>query len=101
MIRRGDAIAFPHAALTSSQHLAATGPNVDILRDFLEQGASVHLRNRSGHTPLFLAAAAGLHDHVEILKNAGAHLHSDETAAAQRQASEGDGNASVWRRVIG
>jgi len=63
-------------------HLAATGPNVDILRDFLEQGASVHLRNHEGHTPLFLAAAAGLKDHVVLLRNAGAHLHPDELKTA-------------------
>jgi lysophospholipase len=71
------------------------------LRDFLEQGASVHLRNRSGHTPLFLAAAAGLQDHVGILKNAGAHLHDTEKGTAQMHASEGDGNANVWQAVIG
>ena len=84
-----------------AQHLAATGPNIDILRDFLAQGASVHLRNRSGNTPLFLAAAAGLKDHVEILKEAGAHLHTDELASARLHASEGDGNASLWELATG
>jgi lysophospholipase len=83
------------------QHLAASGPNIEILRDFLAQGASVHLRNRSGHTPLYLAAAAGLKDHVEILREAGAHLHSDEMAAARLHASEGDGDALVWKMVTG
>jgi lysophospholipase len=71
------------------------------LRDFLAQGASVHLRNRSGHTPLYLAAAAGLRQHVEILKEAGAHLHSDEMAAAKLHASEGDGDKAVWALVAG
>jgi 60kDa lysophospholipase len=80
------------------QHLAATGPNIEILRDFLGQGASVHLRNRSGNTPLFLAAAAGLRDHVEVLREAGAHLHSDEMAAARLHA-ESDGDASIWERA--
>lgn len=83
------------------QHLAATSPNVEILRDFLQQGASVHLRNRSGNTPLFLAASAGLPDHVKTLIDAGAHLHSDEVSSAKLHASEGDGNAEVWRQVIG
>ncbi|KAF2246181.1 asparaginase-domain-containing protein [Trematosphaeria pertusa] len=87
--------------LNTPVHLAATGPNVEILRDFLEQGASVHLRNRSGNTPLFLAAAAGLKDHAEILRYAGAHLHSDEMAAASMHAAEGDGNAGLWQQVIG
>lgn len=61
----------------------------------------MHLRNRSGHTPLYLAAAAGLRDHVEILREAGAHLHSDEMAAAGLHASEGDGNALVWQLATG
>lgn len=74
---------------------------MEILRDFLQQGASVHLRNRSGHTPLYLAAAAGLKDHVEVLKRAGSHLHTDEVPQAQVHVAEGDGNASVWESVIG
>ncbi|KAH7551022.1 hypothetical protein BM1_10395 [Bipolaris maydis] len=87
--------------MNSPVHLAATSPNVEILRDFLAQGASVHLRNRSGNTPLFLAAAAGLADHVQTLIDAGAHLHSDEVSTAKLYASEGDGNAEIWSRVIG
>lgn len=87
--------------LTTSQHLAATCNNVEILRDFLAQGASVHLRNRSGNTPLFLAAAAGLRDHVQTLIDAGAHLHSEELSAAKLHAAEGDGNTDVWKLVIG
>jgi lysophospholipase len=84
-----------------SQHLAATSPNVEILRDFLAQGASVHLRNRAGNTPLFLSASAGLKDHVQTLVDAGAHLHSDEVSAAKLHASEDDGNAAVWKLAIG
>jgi lysophospholipase len=83
-----------------TQHLAATSPNVEILRDFLAQGASVHLRNISGNTPLFLAAAAGLPDHVRTLIDAGAHLHSEEVSAAKLHA-DGDSNADVWKLVIG
>jgi lysophospholipase len=86
---------------TTSQHLAATCNNVEILRDFLAQGASVHLRNRSGNTPLFLAAAAGLRDHVQTLIDAGAHLHSEELSAAKLHTAEGDGNTEVWQLVIG
>ena len=87
--------------LTDLQHLAASGPNVEILREFLAQGASVHLRNRSGHTPLYMAAAVGRKDHVEMLLEAGAHLHSDEMTAARLHASEGDGDAHVWALVTG
>jgi 60kDa lysophospholipase len=70
--------------------------------DFLEQGASVHLRNRSGNTPLFLAASAGLQEHVGILKAAGAHLHSEEEiAVARMRAAKGDDNSALWKTVIG
>ncbi|KAH7054277.1 asparaginase-domain-containing protein [Macrophomina phaseolina] len=77
-------------------HLAACGPNVEILREFLSQGASVHLRNREGHTPLYLAAHAGLGDHVRLLREAGAHLHAEEVASASLHAVE-KGSAEVWR----
>ncbi|KAF2090864.1 asparaginase-domain-containing protein [Saccharata proteae CBS 121410] len=77
-------------------HLAASGPNVDILREFLSQGASVHLRNREAHTPVYIAAHAGLRDHVQLLRKAGAHLHSEEMAAARLDAAQ-DGNGAVWR----
>jgi ankyrin repeat protein len=101
------------------QHLAASSPNVEILRDFLGQGASVHLRNRAGNTPLFLAAAAGLKDHVQTLMDAGAHLHSEEVSAARLHAGEaegrrtgegagegegegeGEGRRQLWEQVIG
>ncbi|KAF1848077.1 asparaginase-domain-containing protein [Cucurbitaria berberidis CBS 394.84] len=82
-------------------HLAATSPNVEILRDFLAQGASVHLRNGAGNTPLFLAAAAGLQEHVRVLLDAGAHLHPNEISAANLRALEGDGNAALWELIIG
>jgi len=76
-------------------------PNVEILQDFLTQGASVHLRNRAGNTPLFLAASAGLQDHVQTLLDAGAHLHSDEVSAARLHVSEADGTPGLWEAVIG
>lgn len=79
------------------QHLVATCANIDILRDFLSQGASVHLRNRDGRTPLFLAAEAGIENNVELLKESGAHLHADEVELAtllKTQAEEGHGNGN-------
>ncbi|EON63025.1 L-asparaginase [Coniosporium apollinis CBS 100218] len=78
-------------------HLAARCPNVEILREFLSQGASVHLRNREGRTPLFLAAQAGLAKHVELLREAGAHPYSEEMRAARLEAKEGRGDAALWR----
>ncbi|KAL9620267.1 MAG: hypothetical protein Q9160_005166 [Pyrenula sp. 1 TL-2023] len=55
-------------------HLAATGPSLEILRFFLTEGASVHMRNYGGRTPLFLSANAGLGPHVDLLRRSGAHL---------------------------
>ncbi|OAL67239.1 lysophospholipase [Trichophyton rubrum] len=69
-----------------AQHLAATSPEISILRYLLLHGASVHLRNNTGKTPLFLAANAGLVDHVELLRRSGAHLHADELAVAELHA---------------
>jgi lysophospholipase len=77
------------------QHLAATGPNVDILRDFLSDGASVHIRDHEGHTPLFLAAKVGLQEHVSLLRGAGAHLHPDEIAEAEAEL-ESKRNPECW-----
>ncbi|KAL1974968.1 hypothetical protein VTN31DRAFT_5172 [Thermomyces dupontii] len=74
-------------------HIAAHSPNVEILRYFLLQGASVHIRNRAGRTPLFLAANAGLPDHVILLRQSGAHLHADERPVAEMQARRRPG---VW-----
>ncbi|KAJ5241249.1 uncharacterized protein N7469_002840 [Penicillium citrinum] len=68
-------------------------PSVSILHYLLSQGGSVHLRNRAGRTPLFLAANAGLSEHVLLLRKSGAHLHSDERPAAELLARRRPG---VW-----
>lgn len=57
----------------------------------------MHLRNRDGRTPLFLAAEAGIEKNVELLKESGAHLHADELELAmllKTQAEEGHGNGN-------
>ncbi|TGZ82878.1 asparaginase-domain-containing protein [Ascodesmis nigricans] len=64
-------------------HIAAGSDDVQILRMFLELGASVHLRNRDGKTPLFIAAKNGRVENVRLLKASGAHLHADEKDMAR------------------
>lgn len=64
-------------------HLAAASDDIAILTDFLKRGASVHLRNRDGRTPLFVAAKAGRIGNVRLLKESGAHLHADEMEVAK------------------
>lgn len=71
-------------------HLAATGPDINVLRYLLSKGASVHARNLTGkgRTPLFLAANAGLMGHVGLLRQAGAHLHAEEMGTATLHARQ-------------
>ncbi|KAI9767005.1 MAG: hypothetical protein M1840_005964 [Geoglossum simile] len=81
-------------------HLAATGPNIEILREFLLQGASVHLRNRDGRTPLFLAAKVGNVENASLLRKSGAHLHAIELRVAgvlrKREEEETGQISEVW-----
>ncbi|KAJ5176883.1 L-asparaginase 1 [Penicillium canariense] len=99
-------------------HLAATSPAISILHFLLSHGGSVHLRNRNGRTPLFLAANAGLSEHTLLLRQSGAHLHADERPAAEllarrrpgiwslaglypREQDEGDQSAGRSRTMAG
>jgi 60kDa lysophospholipase len=66
-------------ASNTALHLAAVGPDPMILKDLLLMGASVHVRNKARNTPLFLAEKIGFKEHVEMLKQSGAHLHVEET----------------------
>ena len=53
----------------------------------------MHIRNRAGHTPLFLAAQAGQVEYVKLLREAGAHLHNEEVGDAKHLAKRmGDAN---------
>ncbi|SPO00650.1 related to Lysophospholipase [Cephalotrichum gorgonifer] len=64
-------------------HLAAMGPNPEIMRDLLTRGASVHSRNWADNTPLFLAEKVGNGECAQLLKEAGAHLWRNVSAAAR------------------
>ncbi|KAL8827890.1 MAG: hypothetical protein Q9191_002918 [Dirinaria sp. TL-2023a] len=75
-------------------HIASTGASLEILRILLLKGASVHIRNKGGRTPLFVAANAGLHEHVVLLRQSGAHFHADELETAKMQS--GDRHAATW-----
>ena len=59
-------------------HLAAVGPNTEVLRELLLHGASVHVRNRGNNTPLFLAEKMGHAGNVKLLREAGAHFWGSE-----------------------
>lgn len=57
------------------------GPNIDILTDLLQKGASVHTRNNGEQTPLELAIDKNSNDYISELERAGAH--SSPTLAAK------------------
>ncbi|KAI0006930.1 asparaginase-domain-containing protein [Xylariaceae sp. FL0662B] len=59
-------------------HLAAVGPERAVLQELLVRGASVHARNRANNTPLFLAEKTGNAECVQLLKEAGAVLWTEE-----------------------
>lgn len=65
-------------AENTAVHLAAVGTNNDVLRELLQRGASVHVRNRAANTPLFLAGQVGNEEAVRLLREVGAHLHVEE-----------------------
>ena len=57
----------------------------------------MHLRNHDGHTPLYLAADAGLEDNVKLLRESGAHLHAEELDVAilrRKRLEAGSGNVT-------
>lgn len=64
-------------------HLAAVGPDTEILRELLTRGASVHARNRANNTALFLAEKVGNEENVRLLKEAGAHLWETEQGSLE------------------
>lgn len=68
-------------AENTALHLAAVGPEPMIIMELLKRGASVHVRNRAGNSPLFLALQLGATVHASLLRDAGAHLHVEETEA--------------------
>ncbi|KAI0376541.1 asparaginase-domain-containing protein [Hypomontagnella monticulosa] len=59
-------------------HLAAVGPDVAVLQDLLERGASVHARNRANNTALYLAERTGNTEGARLLTEAGALLWEEE-----------------------
>ncbi|CCE32827.1 hypothetical protein E4U35_004537 [Claviceps purpurea] len=59
-------------------HLAAVSGKPDIMKELLEQGASVHERNRADNSPLFLAYLSGNESCGDLLRLAGAHLSMEE-----------------------
>ncbi|KAG9294764.1 hypothetical protein G9A89_008243 [Geosiphon pyriformis] len=60
-------------------HIACNSGHYRIAKFLLERGASVHVRDRFGHTPLFEAARNKNRNIIELLRSAGAHFNDSET----------------------
>ncbi|CAO0802327.1 unnamed protein product [Mucor circinelloides] len=59
-------------------HVACREGHLRIVKYLLLHGAAIHVRDRSGHTPLFDAVVEKRADVVKILREAGAHLAESE-----------------------
>lgn len=59
-------------------HVACREGNFQIVEYLLLHGASIHVRDKSGHTPLFDAIVEKRAQAVKILREAGAHLAKSE-----------------------
>ncbi|GAN10274.1 60 kDa lysophospholipase-like isoform X2 [Mucor ambiguus] len=59
-------------------HVACREGHLRIVEYLLLHGAAIHVRDRSGHTPLFDAVVEKRADVVRILREAGAHLAESE-----------------------
>ena len=70
-------------AENTALHLAAVGPEIEVLRELLERGASVHARNLAGNTPLYLATKVGNKEAMGLLEATGALLHVEEVEMVQ------------------
>lgn len=80
-------------------HLAAVGPEPEVLRELLVRGGSVHARNRADNTALWLAEKIGNAESVRLLREAGAHLWPGERSGAVSSAPSGA--PSVAPSVVG
>jgi lysophospholipase len=59
-------------------HVACREGNLKIVEYLLLHGSSIHVRDQSGHTPLFDAVMEKRADVVRLLREAGAHLAKNE-----------------------
>jgi 60kDa lysophospholipase len=65
-------------------HIAAVCSSSEVLKELLGRGASVHVRNRAGNSPLWLASKIGNREGVALLEESGAHLHVEEVEWLER-----------------
>ena len=91
---KSNLLAAQDYAANTALHLAAVGPNVEVLRELLKRGASVHVRNRAANTPLYFAKKLGNREAILCLTESGAHLHAEEVERRVAGETPGSGTRS-------
>ncbi|XP_039497871.1 L-asparaginase [Drosophila santomea] len=65
-------------------HLACQLGNVEIVKYLLQNGVSVHVRDRYDRTPLLEAVSTDSHEIIQLLINCGAHLTGSSRAIGEQ-----------------
>ncbi|KAG0324347.1 hypothetical protein BGZ99_001961 [Dissophora globulifera] len=62
-------------------HIACSAGHVDVVRFLLRHGASIHVRDRQNHTPLYDAVTRGTSlEVVHVMRDTGAHFNDSEVS---------------------
>ncbi|XP_076045887.1 uncharacterized protein LOC143028133 isoform X2 [Oratosquilla oratoria] len=73
-------------------HIACVEGHMDVVEWLLHRGASVHVKDRRGHTPLWAAIENDRHKVIDILVQTGAHLTESPTRIGEALCMAAGGN---------
>ncbi|XP_071447602.1 L-asparaginase [Hetaerina americana] len=93
LIKNGGDLSQPNLDSRTPLHIACCKGKEKLVKFMLEKGASVHSKDRYGHTPLTDAVLNDHHEIITMLVNCGAHLLMDKELLGEKlceAASHGD-----------